>query len=245
MSMSDTAGDVLVEPTPVDVLPTPSPPPPPPKAAAAPSPSSLLPSPIFPLSSAAQLLYSDQQRERAETTDDGVSPYLLQRRKFYTDDKWQTLLAQLAATRTLYVGNLSFYTTEAQLFAFFSLCGRPLRLVMGLNERTMTPCGFCFVEFATHEEALNCQRHLSGLMADERVVRADIDPVSAAQPAPASPHSTLPWQCVLMLSLLCFSPLACGQGFEEGRQFGRSKLTGGQVRDAFSACAASPPTLPC
>ena len=138
-----------------------------------------LPSASFTLSTSAKFLYSDAQRDRDETTDDGVSPYLLQRRKFYQPQQWSTLLQQLSLTSTLYVGNLAFYTTEEQLYSFFSLAGRVRLVRMGLNERTMTPCGFCFVEYERHDEALECQRQLSGLMCDERVIRADLDPVRA------------------------------------------------------------------
>ena len=148
-------------------------------AASVPPPEAL-PASTFPLTSAAKFLYSHQQRERSETTDDGISPYLLQRRKFYQTEEWQRLLAQLAATRTLYVGNLSFYTSEEQLWCFFSQCGRVERVIMGLNERSMTPCGFCFVEYSSHSQALDCQRQLSGMMCDERTIRADLDPVSSS-----------------------------------------------------------------
>ena len=243
MSMSDAIGDVVVDIVVADALPTPSPPPSDP----APSPSPPVPSSLLSLTASAQLLYSDQQRERGETTDDGVSPYLLKRRKFYSAEQWQLLLAQLAATRTVYVGNLSFYTTEAQLVSSFAQVGRVVRLVMGLNERSMTPCGFCFVEFASHEEALNCQRHLSGLMADERTISADLDPVSTHRQTAAEEHSQqqqrqppplLLAQLTSHSGFLSHSPCVCGQGFEEGRQFGRSKLTGGQVSVVCWRCTA-------
>ena len=38
-----------------------------------------------------------------------------------------------------------------------------------------TPCGFCFVEFYTHAEALACMRYVSGTKLDERVIRCDLD----------------------------------------------------------------------
>jgi RNA recognition motif-containing protein len=180
--MAEASGDVLVDVPLNDVAPSLSSSSLAPSSDSAPSPTAVtadaLPSPTFSLTASSHFLYSEAQRERAETTDDGISPYVLLRRKFYSAEQWQTLLAKLAATRTLYVGNLSFYTTEAQLMAFFAQCGRVVKVVMGLNERTMTPCGFCFVEFSSHKEALDCQRHLSGLMADERQIRADLDPVS-------------------------------------------------------------------
>lgn len=53
----------------------------------------------------------------------------------------------LRVTSTLYVGNLSFYTTEEQIYELFSKCGDIKRIVMGLDKYKKTPCGFCFVEY--------------------------------------------------------------------------------------------------
>ncbi|KAG8935692.1 nuclear cap binding complex subunit [Tulasnella sp. 418] len=107
----------------------------------------------------------------------------------------------LEKSSTLYVGNLSFYTTEEQIYELFSKCASPAegggvkRIIMGLDRNTRTPCGFCFVEFYTHDEALASLKYVSGTKLDERVVRCDLD-----------------------------------LGYKEGRQFGRGK-SGGQVRD--------------
>lgn len=116
---------------------------------------------------------------------------------------------------TLYVGNLSFYTTEEQIHELFSKynaphpcraqqytdqlhrCGEIKRLVMGLDRFQKTPCGFCFVEYYTHQEALDCMKYIGGTKLDERVIRTDLD-----------------------------------SGFIEGRQYGRGK-SGGQVRDEY------------
>lgn len=38
-----------------------------------------------------------------------------------------------------------------------------------------TPCGFCFVEYYTHSEALASMRYVSGTKLDERVIRCDLD----------------------------------------------------------------------
>lgn len=146
----------------------------------------------------AKLLFEGMAAYAADTRDDGISPYLLQRRKFYSEDAWSKLLQQLANTTTLYVGNLSFFTTEEQLLELFSRVGHVRRLIMGLNKASKTPCGFCFVEMSSHAEAQSAQRFLSGTSVDERVIRADLDP-----------------------------------GFEEGRQYGRSRQSGGQRRDDF------------
>ncbi|KAI1815309.1 nuclear cap-binding protein subunit 2 [Poronia punctata] len=77
---------------------------------------------------------------------------------------------------TLYVGNLSFFTTEEQVFELFSKCGEIKRLVMGLDRFQKTPCGFCFVEYYTHQDALDCMKYIGGTKLDERVIRTDLDP---------------------------------------------------------------------
>ncbi|KAK0621221.1 hypothetical protein B0T17DRAFT_280321 [Bombardia bombarda] len=77
---------------------------------------------------------------------------------------------------TIYVGNLSFYTTEEQVYELFSKCGEIKRLVMGLDRITKTPCGFCFVEYYTHQDALDCMKYIGGTKLDERIIRTDLDP---------------------------------------------------------------------
>ncbi|CAM1502912.1 Fc.00g076880.m01.CDS01 [Cosmosporella sp. VM-42] len=82
----------------------------------------------------------------------------------------------LADATTIYVGNLSFYTTEEQVYELFSKCGEIKRLVMGLDRFSKTPCGFCFVEYYTHQDALDCMKYIGGTKLDERVIRTDLDP---------------------------------------------------------------------
>jgi hypothetical protein len=60
-----------------------------------------------------------------------------------SQQEWISLLNQSC---TLYVGNLSFYTTEEQIYEIFSKCGEIKRIIMGLDRVKKTPCGFCFVE---------------------------------------------------------------------------------------------------
>ncbi|KAI0341585.1 RNA-binding domain-containing protein [Trametopsis cervina] len=111
----------------------------------------------------------------------------------------------LSKSTTLYIGNLSFFTTEEQIYELFSKCASPeegggiKRIIMGLDRNTRTPCGFCFVEYYSHAEALACLRYVSGTKLDERIIRCDLD-----------------------------------LGYREGRQFGRGK-SGGQVRDEHRA----------
>jgi len=57
-----------------------------------------------------------------------------------------------------------------------SRCGEIKRLVMGLDRFNKTPCGFCFVEYYTHEDALDSMKYIGGTKLDERIIRTDLDP---------------------------------------------------------------------
>ena len=58
----------------------------------------------------------------------------------------------LRTSTTLYIGNLSFYTTEEQIYELFSKCGDVKRIIMGLDKFKKTPCGFCFVEYPLYKQ---------------------------------------------------------------------------------------------
>ncbi|GJM85509.1 hypothetical protein PR202_ga01966 [Eleusine coracana subsp. coracana] len=53
--------------------------------------------------------------------------------------------ATLQASTTVYIGNMSFYTTEEQAYELFSRAGEIKKIIMGLDKNSKTPCGFCFV----------------------------------------------------------------------------------------------------
>lgn len=96
----------------------------------------------------------------------------------YVDRKWGTedeFKRALAASTTLYIGNLSFYTTEEQIYELFSKCGEIKRIIMGLDRVNKTPCGFCFVEYYTREDAGDCVKYVNGSKLDDRVIRVDWD----------------------------------------------------------------------
>merc|ERR1719410_485371 len=113
-------------------------------------------------------LYGETQNE--------VSPYLAARQKFYTEEGWAQLVNYLKVSTTCYIGNLSFYTTEEQVYALFSLAGPVRRVVMGINKFTRTPCGFCFVEFYFHKDCMNAKYYINGTKLDDRIIRVDVDP---------------------------------------------------------------------
>ncbi|KAJ3182384.1 nuclear cap binding complex subunit [Geranomyces variabilis] len=82
----------------------------------------------------------------------------------------------LEQSTTLYIGNLSFFTTEEQIYELFAKCGEIKRIIMGLDRHKKTPCGFCFVEYYHREDALDCMKYINGTKLDERVIRTDLDP---------------------------------------------------------------------
>ncbi|KAJ3037517.1 nuclear cap binding complex subunit [Rhizophlyctis rosea] len=98
----------------------------------------------------------------------------------YRDQKYggdsTSLSKALAASTTLYVGNLSFFTTEEQIYELFSKTGEIKRIIMGLDRNKHTPCGFCFVEYYHRQSALDCMSFINGTKLDERIIRTDIDP---------------------------------------------------------------------
>ncbi|XP_040203655.1 nuclear cap-binding protein subunit 2, partial [Rana temporaria] len=76
---------------------------------------------------------------------------------------------------TLYVGNLSFYTTEEQIHELFSKSGDVKKIVMGLDKMKKTACGFCFVEYYTRADSEHCMRFINGTRLDDRIIRTDWD----------------------------------------------------------------------
>jgi len=84
-------------------------------------------------------------------------------------------LHALSVSTTIYVGNISFFTTEEQIWELFSKAGEIRRIIIGLNRERMTPCGFAFVEYFNRSDAENCVKWISGTKLDDRVIRTDFD----------------------------------------------------------------------
>ena len=102
----------------------------------------------------------------------------ISRPRWYRKDFPQGLKDQflnLVKGNSVYVGNLSFYTSDLQIDSFFSRAGRVKRVIMGIHRVQKTPCGFCFVEFQTHEEAMVASLTLNGARLDGRTLKVEID----------------------------------------------------------------------
>ena len=73
------------------------------------------------------------------------------------------------------MGNLSFFTTEEQIYDLFSRCGDLKRVIMGLDKFKKTPCGFCFVEYHEREDSVHAMQWINGTRLDNRIIRCDWD----------------------------------------------------------------------
>lgn len=73
----------------------------------------------------------------------------------------------------LYVGNLSYNTTEATLRTLFAEFGEIESITMITDRETGRPKGFGFVEMATDEAATAAISALNGKMVDDREIRVD------------------------------------------------------------------------
>ena len=78
----------------------------------------------------------------------------------------------MAATR-LYVGNLSFHTTEDSLQQAFAACGDVVEVKVVLDRDTGRSRGFAFVEMSTPEAARKAIETMDGADLDGRTLRVN------------------------------------------------------------------------
>ncbi|XP_077635729.1 nuclear cap-binding protein subunit 2-like isoform X1 [Crocuta crocuta] len=88
------------------------------------------------------------------------------------NDEQEKLLKE---SSTLYVGNLSFYTTEEQIYELFRKCGDVKNVFTDLDKIKKTACGFCFVEYHNRFQAQNAMWCLNGTHLDDSVIHTDWD----------------------------------------------------------------------
>jgi len=80
----------------------------------------------------------------------------------------------------LYVGNLSFSTTQASIEAAFASAGEVREIAMPTDRETGQPRGFAFVTMGNAQAANSAIAQLNGLMLDGRAIK-----VNEAQERPA------------------------------------------------------------
>jgi len=76
-------------------------------------------------------------------------------------------------TQKVYVGNLSYNTTEDKLRTLFAEFGEIASVNVITDRDTGRPKGFAFVEMATQEAAEKSISALNGKMIDEREIKVD------------------------------------------------------------------------
>ena len=103
-----------------------------------------------------------------------LSEYSRYKDRYYEESQEQ-YVTDMAASTTLYIGNLSFFSTEEQIYELFSTCGPVKRIVMGLDRNKRTPCGFCFVEFEHRRDGMDALRFLRTHKLDDRQLKIDLD----------------------------------------------------------------------
>ena len=81
--------------------------------------------------------------------------------------------------KKLYVGNLSYNTTDEKLRSLFAEYGEIESINVITDRETGRPRGFAFVEMATQEAAEASISGLNGKMVDEREIK-----VNKAKPQP-------------------------------------------------------------
>ncbi|GAB4435384.1 MAG: RNA-binding protein [Anaerolineae bacterium] len=75
--------------------------------------------------------------------------------------------------KRLYVGNLPYQTTEADLHDLFSEAGEVVSVIIVANRDTGRSRGFGFVEFATEAEAEAARQRFDGFEYEGRTLRVD------------------------------------------------------------------------
>jgi cold-inducible RNA-binding protein len=73
----------------------------------------------------------------------------------------------------LYVGNLSYSTSEESLKEAFGVHGEVASVALITDRDTGRPRGFGFVEMATQEEAATAQGAMDGQQLDGRTIKVD------------------------------------------------------------------------
>jgi RNA recognition motif-containing protein len=72
--------------------------------------------------------------------------------------------------KKLYVGNLSYDTTQEQIQTLFSEIGEVAEITLITDRDTGRPKGFGFVEMATEEAAQEAIKRLNGHVVDNRAL---------------------------------------------------------------------------
>nr|CAD1836778.1 unnamed protein product [Ananas comosus var. bracteatus] len=83
------------------------------------------------------------------------------------------LVSSRGIAHKLFVGGLSFYTTEDGLSEAFSQCGQVIEATIIMDKATERSKGFGFVTFASEDEAQKALTEMNGKVLNGRVIFVD------------------------------------------------------------------------
>ncbi len=92
----------------------------------------------------------------------------------------------------LYVGNLSYTTTDESLRAFFATVGHVKETEVVMDRQMGRSKGFGFVEMMTDEDAQRAKDMLDGKMLDSRPLRIDFAKPKETRPRAGAGMSAVP-----------------------------------------------------
>ncbi|KAL0230513.1 hypothetical protein PCE1_004072 [Barthelona sp. PCE] len=88
---------------------------------------------------------------------------------------WNMSDKRLLDSTTVYVGNISQYCTEDQLYMMFSSVGRVNQVIIGRFKNTGHSAGFGFVIFENHESCLRACRYFNNCRHIDKRIIVDMD----------------------------------------------------------------------
>ncbi|CAA9986958.1 nuclear cap-binding protein, putative [Plasmodium knowlesi strain H] len=100
------------------------------------------------------------------------------KRKYYDRalcNDYEDWLSKIQFSKTVYIGNLSIYTTEQQIYEHMRQAGNVENIIMGLHRTEKSPCGFCFVVYRSKEGYTQAVNFLNNSILDGRIIRVDED----------------------------------------------------------------------
>jgi RNA recognition motif-containing protein len=89
--------------------------------------------------------------------------------------------------KNLFVGNMSFQTTESDLRALFEPFGQVTRVHLGKDRETGRSRGFAFVEMTNDEEAAKAMTALNGKEFGGRALKVNEAAPKGDRPGPRGP----------------------------------------------------------
>jgi nuclear cap-binding protein subunit 2 len=78
-------------------------------------------------------------------------------------------------SKTLYIGNLSPFTSEEKLYLLFSAIAPVKGIIIGIHKRNFKPCGFGFVEFYDRKSTEKVLHVFDKITIDGKKITLDFD----------------------------------------------------------------------